>query len=363
MLPSWRQVFFGTHHCYVFMRLHHTLYTRLALARDLAHAEVTRALGDTPAAAAAASSSSSEGNGHGHGQGQPGAALYSASAPMEVEGEADVVPTGKGRPTVTKKHTLPAAQVRGAYQAFLGQLFALVDGGIDAARYEEQTLLPLPQASPSLKISPMPLPHSHFSSRLSLPPDRLSHAISSLTHPLPHASPSLTRLCRYEESCRQLLGNHAYVLYTLDKVVQQTLKCLQAMINDDNINKLVGLFVYYRSKDMAAITARPDSSVAAVQRSLAEVQQRPSLHPTALRYPAPSPATRHAPRALSVLPRADAPLLPLLPLLPRLFFFAGPVGGRPGAVPGARGAPPGQRRHGGRLPFAGALSILHLSRI
>jgi hypothetical protein len=62
------------------------------------------------------------------------------------------------------------------------------------------------------------------------------------------------------------------VLYTLDKVVQQTLKCLQAMINDDNINKLVGLFVYYRSKDMAAITARPDSSVAAVQRSLAEGQ-------------------------------------------------------------------------------------------
>ena len=35
---------------------------------------------------------------------------------------------------------------------------------------------------------------------------------------------------------------------TLRQVVQQTLKSLQAMTNDDNINKLVGLFVYYRSK-------------------------------------------------------------------------------------------------------------------
>jgi hypothetical protein len=100
---------------------------------------------------------------------------------------------------------------------------------------------------------------------------------------------------------------------------------------------------------MAAITARPDSSVAAVQRSLAEVQQPPSLHPTALLYPAPPPpATRHAP-----CPYVPV-LAPHLSLLFLFFFFAGPVGGGPGAVPGARGAPPGQRRHGGRLPFAGA---------
>ena len=58
---------------------------------------------------------------------------------------------------------------------------------------------------------------------------------------------------RYEDSCRLLLGNHAYLMFTLDKVVQQTLKCLQAMVNDDVVNKLVGLFVYYRSKHMPAV--------------------------------------------------------------------------------------------------------------
>ena len=211
VLPLWRQVFFGTHHCYVFMRLHHTLYTRLALARDLAHAEVTRALGDTPAAAA---SSSSEGNGNGKGQGQPGAALYSASAPMEVEGEADVVPTGKGRPTVTKKHTLPAAQVRGAYQAFLGQLFALVDGGIDAARYEEHTLLPLPQAlphaSPSLPPDRLPFlrlffPHSHAPPRLSLTHNRVGtrSRAGSCWATTPTCCTRWTRWCsRRSSACR-----------------------------------------------------------------------------------------------------------------------------------------------------------------
>jgi hypothetical protein len=60
--------------------------------------------------------------------------------------------------------------------------------------------------------------------------------------------------CRYEESCRQLLGNNAFVLYTLDKVIMQALKCLQAMANDENIQKLVGLFVYHRSLGLASGT-------------------------------------------------------------------------------------------------------------
>ena len=44
---------------------------------------------------------------------------------------------------------------------------------------------------------------------------------------------------RYEDSCRLLLGNHAYLMFTLDKVIQQTLKCLQAMVNDDVVSTLL----------------------------------------------------------------------------------------------------------------------------
>ena len=53
---------------------------------------------------------------------------------------------------------------------------------------------------------------------------------------------------RYEETCRELLGNKSYMLFTMDKVVQQCLKTLQQMANEENFNKLVGLFVYHRNK-------------------------------------------------------------------------------------------------------------------
>ena len=66
------QLFFGTHWCYVFLRLHHTLFTRLAAARDMAAAAAAQAgglggekdkdKGSANGAAAAASSSSSSSN-------------------------------------------------------------------------------------------------------------------------------------------------------------------------------------------------------------------------------------------------------------------------------------------------------------
>jgi hypothetical protein len=46
------------------------------------------------------------------------------------------------------------------------------------------------------------------------------------------------------------VGNKSYVLYTLDKIILQTVKCLQAMANDESISKLVGLFVYHRSRGL-----------------------------------------------------------------------------------------------------------------
>ncbi len=56
---------------------------------------------------------------------------------------------------------------------------------------------------------------------------------------------------RYEDSCRQILGNRSYALFTLDKLVQQCFKCLQSMANEEAFNKLVGLFVYHRSRSSA----------------------------------------------------------------------------------------------------------------
>jgi histone deacetylase complex regulatory component SIN3 len=50
---------------------------------------------------------------------------------------------------------------------------------------------------------------------------------------------------RFEDFVRNLLGNRAYPLYTLDKLISQLVKHLVAMANDDNVNKLVGLFVYH----------------------------------------------------------------------------------------------------------------------
>jgi paired amphipathic helix protein Sin3a len=128
------KLFYGTQMCYIFMRLHHALYVRLRIARQLA------------AAAAQAS--------------RPGthSALHTSSA----------AETDNSKPV---------------YNYFLGQVMSMVEGTLDNARFEE--------------------------------------------------------------FCRTLLGNKSYVLYTLDKLVAQAVKHLQAMANDENVTKLVGLFVYH----------------------------------------------------------------------------------------------------------------------
>jgi len=53
-------------------------------------------------------------------------------------------------------------------------------------------------------------------------------------------------LSSYEDSCRSLLGNKSYILHTLDKIVQQCIKCLQALSSDDITAKLIGIFIYHR---------------------------------------------------------------------------------------------------------------------
>jgi histone deacetylase complex regulatory component SIN3 len=43
---------------------------------------------------------------------------------------------------------------------------------------------------------------------------------------------------RYEDGCRQLMGNKAYLLYTLDKVVANILKQLHNMVSEEAFEKL-----------------------------------------------------------------------------------------------------------------------------
>jgi paired amphipathic helix protein Sin3a len=53
---------------------------------------------------------------------------------------------------------------------------------------------------------------------------------------------------KFEDFARTLLGNKSYVVFTLDKIISQLVKHLQAMANDENVSKLVGLFVYHRNQ-------------------------------------------------------------------------------------------------------------------
>jgi len=150
------KLFYGTQMCYIFMRLHHTMYVRLRIARQLSLDAQQSPLG-------------------------------SAFPPSYSE-------TGTGDPTtmaVADAIDAPGALFRDPmrsqqsnYGSFMGQVFALVEGTIDNARYEE--------------------------------------------------------------FCRTWLGNSSYILYTLDKIVAQTVKHLQAMANDEHVNKLIGLFLYHR---------------------------------------------------------------------------------------------------------------------
>eukprot|EP01036_Dinobryon_divergens_P031603 gene31603-41035_t len=65
-------------------------------------------------------------------------------------------------------------------------------------------------------------------------------------------SQQLERSHSYSSSLGATPYPQAYVLYTLDKIILQGLKYLQAMANDDNVNKLIGLFVYHHNSDVLA---------------------------------------------------------------------------------------------------------------
>ena len=143
-------VFYGTQMCYIYLRMHQTIYNRLCVARQLAKDQVN----------------------------------------AKASGEEKVPRSNNHMDTLSDDEMDVAAvtsKVKSPYKSFYSQLLALIDGSIDGAKYEE--------------------------------------------------------------SVRHLLGNRAYVIYTIDKVLQRSLKCLQAMASDEYVTKLVGLFVYNYSRD------------------------------------------------------------------------------------------------------------------
>lgn len=147
------KLFYGTQLCYVFLRLHHALYSRLAVARKLAQ--------EMPTFDAAVTESST--------------AVKSA----------EIVPD---KQLGIESQDVSSSVKKSVYPTFIGQVHALIEGSIDSNRFED--------------------------------------------------------------FCRSILGNKSYVLFTIDKIVHQLIKHLQAMANDDNVNKLIGLFVYHQNRNL-----------------------------------------------------------------------------------------------------------------
>jgi paired amphipathic helix protein Sin3a len=158
-----QQLFFGTQMCYVFLRLYHTIYSRLLSAKRLARAN------------AEAESEKETG---------------SLNVPLHKFDEPEDDPIASPRSRAAGRQSV--SNRSDAYSCLLSQIMAIVDGTIDATKFED--------------------------------------------------------------NCRQLLGNKSFFLYTIDKILQQALKCLQAMANDEIITKLVGIFLYHRSRNIKSGT-------------------------------------------------------------------------------------------------------------
>ncbi|GKA74273.1 paired amphipathic helix protein Sin3-like protein 2 isoform X1 [Tanacetum coccineum] len=54
---------------------------------------------------------------------------------------------------------------------------------------------------------------------------------------------------KFEDDCRDILGNQSYVLFTLDKLIFKIVKQLQNIVSDEMDNKLLQLYEYERSRD------------------------------------------------------------------------------------------------------------------
>ncbi|KAF8031803.1 hypothetical protein BT93_D0882 [Corymbia citriodora subsp. variegata] len=56
---------------------------------------------------------------------------------------------------------------------------------------------------------------------------------------------------KFEDECRDIIGNQSYVLFTLDKLIYKLVKQLQLVASDDMDNKLLQLYDYEKSRKSA----------------------------------------------------------------------------------------------------------------
>ncbi|GLT33331.1 hypothetical protein SLA2020_079300 [Shorea laevis] len=58
---------------------------------------------------------------------------------------------------------------------------------------------------------------------------------------------------KFEDECRAIIGNHSYVLFTLDKLIYKLVKQLQTVATDEMDNKLLQLYEYEKSRKSGKI--------------------------------------------------------------------------------------------------------------
>jgi paired amphipathic helix protein Sin3a len=161
------KLLYSTNLGYLFIRMYHCIYARLAAARDMSDALVEKRAG-------VISSGLGSGTGTLHGKSEDG--IKHPLSYMDSKDDEATMVSGGGKAIAP-------------YSTWFSQLLGLMDQSIDSPRYEDH--------------------------------------------------------------CRQLLGNNSFQLFTMDKLVQQCLKTLQMMANEEGFNKLVGLFVYHRSSSQS----------------------------------------------------------------------------------------------------------------
>ena len=189
-----------------FIRMYHSIYVRLASAREMSDALIEQRMGEI---------SSGLGSGTGTSVGGPGEPhIKHPLSYMDAKDDEATLVAGAGKPVAP-------------YDKFFSQLLGLMDQSIDSNRYEEH--------------------------------------------------------------CRQILGNHSYVLFTMDKLVQQCVKTLQMMANEESFNKLVGLFVYHRSRSNAF---RVSTALSANSGNCNFIDSMEGVVPTPAANSAPAPNTK-----------------------------------------------------------------------
>ena len=127
--------------CYIFLRLHHIIYSRLAIARQLAHAETVNATAAHPLTLTDASDDEGEDTATPAGSGSKAAGGGgSRSSQAQAKSGRTSSSSSSGAASSSRKRgkgggsSGNGARKTNRYHSFLGQLFGLLDGSLDSSR-------------------------------------------------------------------------------------------------------------------------------------------------------------------------------------------------------------------------------------